>query len=151
MGKQELPNLRGKGISSTKFTKAGEPKRAGNWSAAAIHMQSLQSRDYPVHIKTYDDGSQVVQVGNHTRLCDIMRNKDGYPAIGELIEQLILTDAFFGEYKQVGTHTLPHGKKYEVFRSVTRHKSHGPWGWDHYVYREAIYTENEFNYTFPEY
>lgn len=151
MGKQETPNLRGKGISSTKFTKSGAPKHAGNWSVSAIRIQSMQFRDYPVQIKTYDDGSRIVQVGNHTRLCDIIRNKQGRPAIGEMIEQLILDDAFFGEYKQIGTHTLPHGKKYEVWRSVRRHQAHGWWGWDSYVYREAIYTENEFTYHFPEY
>lgn len=149
MGKQNTPNLRGKGISSTKYTKTGAPKRAGNWSAAAIHAQSMQSRDYRVLIKTYDDGSRYVQVGNHTPLCKLMSDKS-HPEVGELIEQLILSDGFFGEYKQVGTHTLPHGKKYEVWRSVRRQPSH----WfenDMYIYREVIYTDNEFIYHFPEY
>lgn len=150
MGKQTTPNLRGKGISSTKYTKSGEPKHAGNWSVATVHNQSLQFRDYPVCIKTYDDGSHYVQVGNHTSLATLMCDKN-HPEIGQLIEQLILADAFFGEYKQIGTHTLPHGKKYEVWRSVRRHQAHGWWGWDSYVYREAIYTENEFTYHFPEY
>ena len=58
------PNLRGKGISTTKFTKDGKPKRSGNWSVTTIHFQSLQFMDYHV--------SKDLIVGEHTHLSQVM-------------------------------------------------------------------------------
>ena len=143
------PNLRGKGISKTKFTKTGEPKRSGNWSVAAIHYQSLQSKDYHVRYWTLESGVQILVVGdNKTPLEDIM---------GKQIANLAMFDKHFEQYtqsgyKEVGTELGT--RKYEVFRYLKKNRvrssSYGKEDVE-FTYREAIYTENDFNYTFPEY
>lgn len=136
------PNLRGKGISKTKFTKAGDPKRSGNWSALTIHQQSLQSRDYRVWIKTYEDGIQVLMVGDHTPLASLM---------GEQLASLALSDPYFQSYYREGVKTMGK-KKYDANMRLCKSKWNGnlfvkTWG----IYREEIYTDGDFDYQFPEY
>jgi hypothetical protein len=133
------PNLRGKGISATKFTKAGEPKRSGNWSVSTVHYQSLQSRDYRVKI---NDGRLIV--GDYTPLADVM-GKMGYT-----IEELARNDEYLKEIVREG-YTPIRGKKYESRKRLTR--VHLQYSMDKvvYIYREEIYTDGDFDYNFPEY
>ena len=141
----QAPNLRGKGISKTKFTKIGEPKRSGNWSVATIHYQSLQSRDYRVRYWTLESGVQILVVGdNKTPLADIM---------GKQIANLAMFDKHFEQYTQSGYKEIG-TRKYEVFRYLRKNRVRSiAYGKEdvEFTYREAIFTENDFNYTFPEY
>ena len=138
MGKQIAPDLRGKGISSTKVSKTGEPKHAGNWSAETIRRQSLQSKDYHVRLV---DGELIV--GDHTPLVCVLPRA---------VNELALTDPTFTMYQAEWHHT--HGvKKYDAIKTLTRRKIHKWYDEDDYefTYREMIYTENDFKYVFPEY
>ena len=136
MGKQIAENYRGKGVSN-KLTKSRQPKHAGNWSAATIHKQSLQWRDYKVN---RINGELIV--GESTKLKDI------------LSEQLVIAienDPNFDCLYQKGTHTR-NGKKYEARRSLR--KTTIKWfnfSGHEYTYREEIYTDGDFNYNFKEY
>ena len=137
MGKQFAKNYRGKGVS-TKLTKDGTPKHAGNWSATTIHFQSLQFRDYRVRRV---DGELIV--GEKTPLSDILQ-----PELVDAIDR----DPNFDSLHQKGTHTY-RGKKYEARRSLRRVKV--TWyrmidGYE-YIYREEIFTDGDFNYNFKEY
>lgn len=137
------PNLRGKGISETKFTKSGDPKRAGNWSVETIRRQSLQSRDYPVWIKTYQEtGVQILMVGECTPLSYLM---------GEQIATAVTNDPHFNMYRRSGTRKVG-AKEYDAYMSLTKFTGGSIWlrnKWG--IYREEIYTEFDFDYQFPEY
>ena len=136
MGKQTTENYRGKGVS-TKLAKNGQPKHSGNWSAATIHIQSLQYKDWKVR---RIDG--VLIVGEKTKLTDI------FP---EQLISAIDSDQNFESLNQKGTHTH-NGKQYEARRSLR--KATVKWYmWDgyEYIYREEIYTDGDFNYNFKEY
>lgn len=137
MGQQETHNYRGKG-TSTKLTKDGQPKHAGNWSFHTIHHQSLQHQDYRVR---RIDGKLIV--GDHTPL-----NK----VLPQLLVDLIESDPNFKSYKQQGTHTHA-GKKYEAYKYLTKFSAFGTHMYiDYqYIYREEIYTDGEFDYQFPNY
>lgn len=139
------PNLRGKGVSTKKFTKAGEPKRSGNWSVSTIHNQSLQSKDYLVWVKTYKEtGVEILMVGDHTPLSSIM---------GEKIATLAMNDPHFEWYRQRGKNkTIGNGKEYEAHKTLRKYEGSSFWlryKWG--VYREEIYTDGDFDYLFPEY
>lgn len=128
------PNFRGKGKSATKVTKAGEPKRSGNWSASTIRYQTMQSKDYCV----YAQGGKWI-VGDHTPLDELM------PGMTEILKN----DPYFASYHQEGVHT--HGcKQYEAHKTLTMCK-HTSWRLYSLVYRETIYTMGDFEYNFPEY
>ena len=137
------PNLRGKGFSATKLTKSGDPKRTGNWSAATIHYQSLQSKDYPVFVKTYENGIQVLMVGENTPLSYLM---------GEQIASLAMSDGYFESYRRSGQKSIG-AKKYDANMTLRKYKGkssmwlQNKWG----TYREEIYTDGDFKYQFPEY
>lgn len=133
------PNLRGKGISATKFTKDGEPKRSGNWSVSTIHYQSLQFRDYQVR---YENGRLIV--GDHTPLADVM-GKMGYE-----IEELAKNDEYLKAISREGYAPIG-GKKYESRKILTRTLRRYSIYDVRYVYREEIYTDGDFDYNFPEY
>ncbi len=135
MGKQMTPNLRGKGYSS-KLTKDGKPKHAGNWSAITIHYQSMQFQDYAV--KRIDG---ILVVGNETKLSDI------FP---EELVRIIDADPNFESLSQVGTHTH-NGKQYEARRSLRRVIRYCAYSEREYIYREEIYTDGDFKYNFKEY
>lgn len=132
-------NYRGKGTSRDKVCKGTNiPKHSGNYSYSTIHHQSLQSKDYHVRLK---DGKLIV--GDHTPLTKI------FPA--ELV-QLALTDENFKLYCQTGTHTHG-GKQYEANRSLSKFNA---CGWHTYLdyqftLRVEIYTDGDFEYTFPDY
>jgi hypothetical protein len=142
------PNLRGKGISKTKFTKTGEPKRSGNWSVQTIHHQSLQSKDYPVYLKKNESGADILIAGEHTHLYDIM---------GGLVEHLAISDENFSQYYQEGEFKgLGNGKAYQSFRSLTKNRLYGRRGWyfgpePKFTLRLGIYTDGDFDFPFPEY
>lgn len=146
MGKQTTPNFRGKGCSETKFTKAGEPKHAGNWSASKIHYQSLQVRDYYVrYVTDKGNGIQKLIVGDHTPLAELM---------GTQVEWLAMRDENFDTYTQSGYNSkIVPGKKYEAYRRLCKSKLISSWEINPhaFTYREAIYTEGDFEYYFPEY
>ena len=133
------PNLRGKAVSATKFTKAGEPKRSGNWSASTVHAQSLQSRDYRVKLV---DGQLIV--GDHTPLAYVMDQ------VGAIVEELVTNDVYFSQLVRDGHKTI-RGKKYESRKTLKR--IHLQYSMDNvlYIYREEIYTDGDFDYNFPEY
>lgn len=136
------PNLRGKGISTTKFTKSGDPKRSGNWSAETIHYQSLQSKDYPVWVKTYENGIQVLMVGENTPLSYLMT---------EQLMSLALNDPYFDMYRREGEKTVG-GKKHTACMTLRKSKGSRIWLQDRFgTYREEIYTDGDFDYQFPEY
>ena len=130
-------NYRGKG-TSTKLTKDGKPKHAGNWSYYAIHHQSMQSRDYKV--KLIDDA---LMVGEHTPLLCLLPSA---------AVELAMTDPHFGEYRQDGVRTV-NGKKYECHITLTKRKLHFSVDYLNYdfTYREIIFTDWDFDYQFPEY
>lgn len=133
------PNLRGKAVSATKFTKAGEPKRSGNWSYSTVHHQSLQSRDYRVR---YENGRLIV--GDHTPLADIM-GKMGYA-----IEELARNDEYLKSIHREGYASI-RGKKYQSSKLLTRVNLQYSIDDVRYIYREEIYTDGDFDYNFPEY
>lgn len=128
-----------KGISKDKFCKGTDiPKRSGNFSSQTVHYQSLQSRDYHVNLR---NGRLIV--GENTPLEDVMPG----------IEQLALSDPYFESYTQKGTHTHSK-KKYEARKTLTKREKHYEYcTWLNYdfVYREMIYTDNEFDYQFKNY
>lgn len=133
----EQKSYRGKG-TSRKLTKDGKPKRAGNWSFQAIHLQSLQSRDY--HVRRIND---TLIVGDHTKLSSIL---------GEAVAVLAENNTRFDYYvekgqKQVGL------KKYDAERSLKRFAakdSHSYLDFE-FIYLEQIYTDGDFDYNFPDY
>ena len=128
-----------RGVSKDKFCKGTTiPKRSGNFSYTTVHYQSLQSKDY--HVKLRDG---VLIVGENTPLEKVMPG----------VEQLALSDSYFEQYTQRGVHTH-NGKKYEARKTLTKREKHYEycdWMNYDYVYREIIYTDNEFNYTFKNY
>lgn len=140
-------NLRGKGISATKFTKAGEPKRSGNWSASAIHYQSLQYKDYFVRmIKSQETGIKMLIVGDNTPLFKIM---------GDLVEQLAINDEHFASYRQEGEfRALDNGKGYKSAYTL-RKSTMAARSWQidtkAFTLRCEIYTDGDFTFNFPEY
>lgn len=138
-------NFRGKGISATKFTKAGEPKRSGNWSAQTIHHQSMQYKDYYVRLLQSESGIKILLVGDHTPLSRIM---------GDAIEELAINDEHFSSYVQSGEYKgLGNGKSYEARRTLRKLNVRKSWYFDNraFLYREEIYTDGDFTYNFPEY
>lgn len=135
----QAPNLRGKGISQTKFTKSGYPKRSGNWSVSTIHSQSLQSRDYKVKLI---NGRLIV--GEHTPLTRVMGKS------GSLIEELALQDEFLHDIIRSG-YTKINGKEYESRKRLMKTHYHYSMEDVRYIYREEIYTDGDFDYSFPEY
>lgn len=139
MEKMKAPNLRGKGISATKFTKTGEPKRAGNWSVSTIHFQSLQFRDYKVKL---EDGRLIV--GDHTPLADVMG------VMGNEIEDLAKNDEFLQIIVRQGFAKIG-SKKYESRKRLTHINSRMGIDDVRYIYREEIYTDGDFDYQFSEY
>ena len=140
------PNLRGKGISTTKFTKSGDPKRSGNWSASTVHRQSLQYKDYDVMYKEDEDGIKHLVIGDHTRLADIM---------GDGVAALAMFDKHFDTYVQSGKYEgLGNGKGYEARRTLRKRQNFREWYPGEaptFRYREEIYTDGDFTYNFPEY
>lgn len=146
MARVIAPNLRGKGISATKFTKAGEPKRSGNWSAEKVHYQSLQYKDYEVMYKEDESGIKHLVIGDHTLLSSVM---------GEGVAALAMFDKHFDSYVQSGEyHGIQNGKGYEAHRSLTKRKVIHAWYPGEaptFTYRETIYTDGDFTYNFPEY
>lgn len=133
------PNLRGKGISATKVTKDGRPKRSGNWSTSTIHYQSLQFRDYKV---LFENDRLIVR--NSTPLADVM-GKMGYA-----IEDLAKEDQFLNTIVREG-YTKYRGKEYESRKRLTRTVFKYSFEDVRYIYREEIYTDGDFDYSFPEY
>ena len=133
------PNFRGKGKSTAKVTKNGEPKRSGNWSASEIKRQSMQSKDYQVRLV---NGGLIV--GDHTPLHQVM-GKTGY-----LIEELALKDEYLNDIVRRGNATI-NGKEYEACKRLTKAYYHYSLEDVRYIYREMIYTMGDFEYTFPEY
>ena len=136
------PNLRGKGVSETKFTKSGQPKRSGNWSAATIHYQSLKSKDYPVWVKEFESGIKILVVGEKTPLPYIM---------GEKAMTLALGDPHFDSYRRSGEKTVGN-KPHEAHMTLTKSKikyyiDKYRWG----TLRMEIYTDGDFDFEFPEY
>lgn len=131
-------NYRGKGVS-TKLTKDGKPKRAGNWSYNTIHTQSLQFRDY----KVMRIDNELVVGDNQTPLSHIM---------GEVVATLALNNPYFHEYTEKGIKTV-RGKQYEAQRSLTKFSAFGSHMYLDYefILREQIYTDGDFDYPFPEY
>ena len=133
-----MENYRGKGVSTTKFTKTGEPKHAGNFSYSTIHRQSLQAHDYPVRLI---DNRLIV--GNSTPLDTLM---------GSVVELAAREDGYFEEYQQKGEKTIG-TKKYEAHKRLT--KCHFRYQYlyelQQFTYREMIYTDGDFDYHFPEY
>ena len=128
-----------KGVSTTKFLKGTDiPKRSGNFSYSTVHYHSLQSNDY--HVKLRDG---VLIVGEHTPLGKVMPG----------VEQLALSDPNFEQYTRKGF--VPYkGKKYEARQTLTKREKHYEycdWMNYDYIYREMIYTDNEFNFTFKNY
>ena len=131
-------NYRGVGYSANKVCKGtGQPKRSGNFSYSTIHLQGLQSRDYPVK----EENGRLI-VGDHTPLAEVM---------GQEVATLALTDKFFQEYHQEGTKTV-NGEKYEMHKTLTKNKFIRPISRSYkFRYRIMIYTDLDFNYNFPEY
>lgn len=145
MGKQLTTTFRGKGTSTTKFTKAGEPKHAGNWSASSIEHQTLQTRDYPVYVRKNDEtGIRILIVGEHTPLSEIM---------GELVHTLAITDEHFYQYRQEGEFRgLGNGKSYASAYTLTKRRAYTTMIAPHrYVLRLEICTRGDFTYNFPNY
>ena len=142
------PNLRGKGISKTKFTKAGEPKRAGNWSALTIYHQSLQTKDYYVRLVESKEtpGIKILIVGDHTPLFKIM---------GDLVEQAAIHDEHFYSYRQEGEYkAIGNGKAYKSAYTLRKNPMAArKWTIDPHAFilRCEIYTEGDFAFNFPEY
>lgn len=131
-------DYRGKGYS-TKLSKIGEPKRAGNWSYSSIHAQGLQQKTYRVY---NIDGKLIV--GEHTPLDHI------FPAP---VVMLAMNDPYFSIYSQSGYKTVG-GKKYEACRTLV--KCDEPrrdyfLNYFSFYYTKKIYTDLDFNYNFPEY
>ena len=142
MAQVVAPNLRGKGISKTKFTKAGDPKRAGNWSVSTIRQQSLQFRDYRVWVKTFETGVQILMVGENTPLSFLM---------GVAIATAVMNDKYFQTYRRTGTKKVGR-KEYDADMVLTKFTGGSYWLQDKWgIYREEIYTDGDFNYNFPEY
>ena len=138
--------FRGKGVSATKFTKNGEPKHAGNWSAVSIHHQSLQYKDYYVRYrKDEETGIEVLIVGDHTPLASIM---------GEMVATLAMRDPHFDTYRQSGQYKgLGNGKGYDSSYTLRRNKLVRSWIIDPHAFtlRCEIYTDGDFTYNFPNY
>ena len=131
--------MRKQGISRNKFCKGtGIPKRSGNFSQITLHYQSLQHQTWRIW---YQGGHLVV--GNHTPLLAL------FPAA---IVELVMNDELFSTYEQRGYKTI-NGKKYEIVRSITRFAGAEIRGYLHFnfIYREAIYTDGDFDWNFPEY
>lgn len=137
------PNLRGRGISKTKFTKGGQPKRSGNWSALTIHAQSLQSKDYVVWERVDPEtGIKILIVGNETPLSYLM---------GELVMTLAMNDPHFDFYRREGIKTVG-GKAHSANMTLRKAKGSPQWRMGRWgMYREEIYTDGDFVYPFPEY
>lgn len=133
------PNLRGKAVSATKVTKKGEPKRSGNWSYQTVHIQSIQHKDYQVRMT---EGRLIV--GDHTPLANVMGK------LGAAIEDLAIQDQYLENIVRGGYASI-NGKQYESHKRLTR--THVQYSMDdiRYMYREEIYTDGDFDYTFPEY
>ena len=145
MGKQETPNYRGKGVSRDKFTKDGRPKHSGNFSYQAVHVNSLQSKDYRVTMKKDKDGDPILIVGNSTPLLAVM------PAA---VVELAMHDKFLETIVRSGLAEI-RGKKYESRKTLTRFKVYyNFWTPEErvlFIYREEIWTDGDFIYEFPNY
>lgn len=130
-------SYRGKG-TSRKLTKDGQPKHAGNWSFQAIHLQSLQSKDW--HVRRVN-GRLII--GDHTPVADVL---------GGMVEEIARSNEHFSEYVETGTKTVGR-KQYDAQRSLKRFLPYGSHVWIDYefIYREQIYTDGDFDYNFPEY
>lgn len=135
------PNLRGKGVSETKFTKAGEPKRSGNWSYQKVHQMNLQSKDYRVREITFESRIKCLIVGDNTPLAQLM---------GETVATLAMNDEHFESYTRKGYKTVG-VKKYEAKMVLTKANCLYSYMNYKFLYREMIYTDGDFNYNFPEY
>ena len=140
-------NYRGKCESTHgKLTKGGQPTRAGNFSYSTFREQHLLCKDYYVRLHTYENGIQILIVGDHTPLAELM---------GELVATLAMRDEHFSQYTQRGTHTEPEtGKEYEAIKTLTKNQlTRRFWQLDYhaFTYREMIYADGELDYEFPEY
>ena len=138
MGKQQVKTFRGRCESRT-TGKNGKPKHAGNFSYQTFHLQSLQSRDYRVW--RAENGHLIV--GEHTPLLSLV------PAA---VVALAMDDPTFDSitlrwYKEKC------GRRYECSKRLTRFAAAGSRSWCEFefMYREEIYTDNDFNYEFPNY
>ena len=141
-------NFRGRGTSKTKFTKTGEPKHAGNWSAMSIYYQSLQVKDYYVRLVESKEtpGMKILIVGDHTPLFKIM---------GDLVEQLAINDEHFCSYRQEGEYKgIGNGKAYKSSYTLSKNPMAARKWSVHphaFILRCEIYTEGDFTFNFPEY
>ena len=146
MANVTAPNLRGKGVSATKVTKNGEPKHAGNWSAATLHAQSMQYKDYYVRLieSTETPGIKMLIVGDHTPLFKVM---------GDMVENAAINDPCFNSYTQAGEFKgLQNGKGYEARRTLRKiNGNYRYYDGRAFVMREEIYTDFDFKYNFPNY
>lgn len=125
-----------KGTSTTKFCKNGQPKHSGNFSYETVHRNSLQSKDYRVHLR---DGKLII--GEHTPL------ESKFP---EQLVWLALNDPNFNSCIRTGT--VPYnGKRYEARQRLTRYESQYAYLDYKFMYREEVYTDGDFDYNFPEY
>ena len=120
------------GTSTTKFTKGGLPKHAGNFSK--LHTRW--------HVATYKveliDGQLIV--GNNTPLSKLMPDE---------VVWLATNDQHFKEYRQEGVHTF-NDRQFKCEKTLTKdaiccdnNRT--------FTYRECIDTENYFTYNFPNY
>lgn len=135
-------NYRGKCESKTKVTKDGRPKRAGNFSYSVFHAQSMQSKDYHVKKVINEYGNEILIVGDHTPLWELM---------GGLVEELALRDKTFDTYTQQGYKTIG-SKKYEAHKTLKKSRISMRYGYElDFIYREQIYTDKDFEYQFIEY
>lgn len=142
------PNLRGKGQSATKLTKAGQPKRSGNWSAYEIHRQSLQFKDYYVYVHTDETGiERLVMEDRTTLLADVIGE------FGEMIENLALLDPHFNSYRREGEFKgIGNGKCYEAHMTLRKVNGDRYWNQDRFaILRMEIYTDGDFKFNFPNY
>lgn len=137
-------DFRGKGTSETKFTKTGDPKHAGNWSAAKIRLQTTQFKDYYVRYrKNPETGIEILVVGDHTPLAEIM---------GEMVATLAMRDPHFNVYCQTGEYRgLGNGKGYSSSYTLRKTMYQSRWDPHAFVLRCEICTEGDFTFNFPNY
>lgn len=148
MANVTAPNLRGKGISATKYTKAGQPKRSGNWSAVTIHHQSMQSKDYDVYLRQdKETGIETLVLEHGTPLAAVLGE------FGEMIATLIMRDPNFKSYYREGEYKgLGNGKGYEANMSIRKLNGSIYWNMGRFArLRMEIYTDGDFVFNFPNY
>ena len=148
MAQVKAPNLRGKGQSATKFTKAGQPKRSGNWSAVTIHLQSMQSKDYYVFLhKDEETGIETLVLEHGTPLAAVLGD------YGEMIATLAMRDPNFTSYRREGEFKgLGNGKGYEAHMTLRKLDGSIYWNRGRFaLLRMEIFTDGDFTFNFPNY